>query len=80
MRCNNDDWQAGTAASDSVEQGNAIHTRHAHICNKNIGTIVPDCFEQVFGAIEAPGVHARLAQRFFENPTQRFIIVDNPNA
>jgi hypothetical protein len=41
---------------------------------------VPDCFEQVFGALKAPGFHARLAQRFLENPAQRLIIVDNPDS
>jgi hypothetical protein len=80
VRGNDDDWQIGTAAADSVEQRNTIHTGHAHIRYKNVGTVMPDCFEQVFGALKAPGFHARLVQRFLENPAQRLIIVDNPDS
>ena len=79
MRGNDDDRQAGAASAEPVEQCDAVHARHSNIGDENVGGAVADGFEQVFGPLEASRFHACPAQRFFEDPAYRLVVVDDPH-
>ena len=79
MSRHHDDGQPGMVAPRDFEQAQSFRSRHAHVRQQHVGTARCERGERRIGVIEEPRLHARLAERAFEHPPDRSVIVDDPD-
>ena len=60
------------------QQAETVHAGHAYITDDDIRLFEFQSLHQGVTIVKALGVNASLAQRFFQHPANRAVVVDNP--
>jgi hypothetical protein len=79
VRRHYDDRQCGTCFVDPLQKIKPRHARHADIGDEHIRRFALERIEDRFGRLEGARRHAAIAQRAFQHPTDRGVIIDEPN-
>jgi len=64
----------------ALQQIDARLAGHAHVGDQHVGRVGAERCERGLRGVEGPGQHAAVAQRAFQHPADRGIIVDQPDA
>ena len=79
MRRHHDDGQAGARSLDFLEQIEAAAPGHANVRHQYVRRVAAQRGEHVVRLVEGFGHHAAPLQRFFEDPANRGVVVDQPD-
>ena len=80
MRGHDDHRQVGQVFVHAGQQLQAVHAGHADVGHQHVGAFAGQRIEQLAGAREGPYRDAGAAQGAFQHPSDRVLVVDDPDA